>query len=342
MKESPKSIADFVKPLGESFGGTVFELPVVAADACFQKGEADFSKGGAASFLRAMGIPGSFFDHQPDTLKRDILKSQKAVTGGKVKNLYLLLVDDKVVTVGGQTSWGWKGPDEVLGFDLTKIAASRIDYNRGQVRYTTLPTNAKEFMPASFFSVPIFYTSKVIIEMGLFKTVCTNGAVDRKGVVGISMSSKDTRLDVVRAVTGAMVDATNRLKGYSEVVASLRAQKFEPITARDNLLEMLHVTQRIPKTLSIAVQQHVNLLSEGEEVDTNSPTSVSTYYEMLDALTFYAQRLPSIASQRKAEAGIWDWATEQAKEAGSELRKSVSVAKAMELLKPAPKVVEEI
>ena len=116
------------KELGSSWGGKVCEVPVDNVDVFFSKNEELFLDAGRKAYLRAMGIPPSFFEKQPTTLQSDILTSQKSELREKSDGIYILVDGDShVAYAGAATEAGWQDPYESFGIDQESWIPTRVD-----------------------------------------------------------------------------------------------------------------------------------------------------------------------------------------------------------------------
>lgn len=301
-----------LEPEGNAFGHSVFSFPSDQVDSFYQENEFAFEKTGKASYLRSMKIPATFFGEQPPGIKRDILISQKSKYPSK-RALLLLDSNRRVVFSGPKLVEGTThDPSEILQLkegDGSYKAA--LDLSTGYARYTRTYSNkpASEakvaYLPAMFLQVPVFYGKDFLVEVGLFRQICTNGAVDRTGSKGVKIKVADFNPVMFLAMTETLLSSLKKAAtGYDGFISKLKEKAISLNEARifvNGLLEK----EQLPRTSLLKVVGQLDLIEAAKEVEAESPAKIETMFDLFDLFTFWTSRLPSFSSQTKGAAGVF-------------------------------------
>lgn len=299
-----------LEEVGEGFGGRVFQSSIEKVEDIFVENKEAFTKSGMNSFLKALRVPSSFFQKQPQNLQIDLIVSQKHLLREKSPEMLFLVNGDEtqIEFVAPKTDIGWHDPAIKLGVDPTNWDISRLDYTSGVQRYIQRSDKLvkDEYIPSLMLEIPIFYYGYLTMQAGLFKVICSNGMLDTVRSSQIKFNMKKTSVDMIAAilVNSASAMATvgnpyklflNHLQETSITIGGARAMLFELEDAK------------IPKTLLKWTERHLDQVESGRKVPDGSPKVIDAEYKVLDTLTFHAQRLPSMGVQATAEKRIFNF-----------------------------------
>ena len=300
--------------LGRSFGGEVFSIPVGGLTDFYRKNWGDVSEGsGRTSFLSSCGIPPAFFDQRIEGLKESLITDIKAGVESKTDSLLALVQNGQVQYVAPNGPLGWEGPDKVLEMDTEKWSPLNQCLRSGMVRYVNLPETLEvdSYITAAYMNLPIFYQKPVTFEMGMYKVRCSNGMIDGVNINKFKMPAGKFSKDVFSSFVGGVMGVMNQLvRPHQKLVEYLKGKELSLSGARDILNQMrtYEGSDGVPKSLLKPLKQHVDALSEGEEVGVAAPQKIETEYDLLDTVTFYAHEEYEILSQqRRAEESAFLW-----------------------------------
>jgi len=297
--------------LGRAFGGRVFQGSVEDVEKVYADDAEAFTKSGQISFLKANGIPVSFFNRQTEKTQQDLLVAQKHHL--RTKSDHLLYLKDnegeKIVFVAPQTPHGWQDPADTLGVNPSVWDSCRLDHGTGVVRYTqrSEKVDRGEYFPALFLDIPILYWGRLGLNAGLYKMICTNGMTDTVFSSQFRLNLKKQSLDMLSAI---VVNSSNALaefgNPYQKFLNHLQSVPLSFSDAR-SLLGNMREKSSVPNTLIKWGERHVDQIEAQRDVDAGSPTKVECEYDVLDTLTFHAQKLPSVRAQSSAEGGVFSF-----------------------------------
>lgn len=317
--------------LAPAFGGQIFRVGVEDLDSFYLENVAMFSSHGRRAFIQSMGIPPGFFDQQPKPLQSDILTSQKVNIRKKSKGV--LLVADSSNTLQFAAADSEKGrisPEEMMGLTVeNNWTMVKQDYARGTFRYFSAPSELSltEYTPVVYVNVPVFYTKPMSVELGMFKLKCKNGMVDRVNSGSFSMKPNEFRRSVFDAMFAGMRSALVEVEpGLQDFVKHMKAKAVTVKDGVDLMGELITRGDVVPKTLINYCYQHFDRINDKKEIEEAAPQAISTEYDLMDTMTFHANRLGSVSGQTKAQSGIFALFLKRASERGFRLKAGVSVA----------------
>ena len=300
-------------------GGKVCEVPVDNVDTFlgeekfvrFSKTffEELFLDAGRKAYLRAMGIPPSFFEKQPTTLQSDILTSQKSFElREKSDGIYILVDGDShVAYAGAATEAGWQDPYESFGIDQEKWIPTRVDGERGLFKFVQRPAEVdeKQYFPSTHLVFSMFHTSPITVGLGLYKLVCANGMIDEVNCSSIKINASSFSGDVLGSLVRGISDSLEGLvEGYKGYFDWMESKEVTYPEARGRLFGM-QKEKVIPKKLVVESQRHLDFVENEMDLEQGAPERVDNLYELQDTLTFFSQRLKTLPAQIKADSGIF-------------------------------------
>lgn len=301
------SLPDVVRgasSLGPAFGGDVHSMDLPSVRDLALNNRALFEKTGFRSLLRSFNIPSGFYDKLSSTTQERVFVDQAANV--EMDRMMLLERGDRIVYCGKSSPIGHADPEHVLGLSPQRgWKKIREDLGSGTVRYFH---NIKELVKGEYLfgvylTLPIFYSGPPMIgEGGFHRVQCANGAIDKIHAKAVSFKleavTPELVLPFVAGVVTALTQLGNHYDGFFEWLKSARVS---PPQA-GGYFERWLSEGKFPKTLLMDCTRHLDQLSEGHEVPASSPQEVRVMDDIFQMLTFYSRSLPSMGSQRKAEA----------------------------------------
>jgi len=286
--------------LGEAFSGQVYTVPIDEADKFYESHKEDMVASGFRSFLSSMRIPTGFFKERNPVLQQDLVIDTKATVleKSKAKELFVLVIDGVIQFVAPHlpSSLGWEDPKETLGLDPEVWYPTEFDTNSGCVQYLNFPDRGNltqdQYYPVAYLTLPIFYAKPIKVDLGIYKLICQNGAMDDISTSGVSFKPSSLNPDIFAAFANGVSDATKKLSvEYNKFFDFLNAASLNVDEARTLMRGMLEASDPlVPTRVVKRVLQHVELLRSGKDVPSNSPDTVDNQYDLFDLFTFYSHQ----------------------------------------------------
>lgn len=295
------------KVLGESWGGVVCSIPTKDFPDFYADRFSDFTKLGAKSAYRVLGIPGSYYESRPASLQAAMIKCAKSdvVAGKEVLMLEQFGHVQFCGLTGEFTNWNDPFKNGMLDLGSTGWKTRRIDPTGIELINLLGQTVLDEYIPAGRLYIPTFYTGKTTFNRFMIKLVCSNGAIKESSAEEKFTWTFDSTLAVQMFVSGVGEVMATLSLDMAATMDRLNGLKSVPVNANDIEGKLASLEEEgIPKTLTKKVAKHVSFLRESDgniEIPENSPKRVDTMYDLFDALTFYVQDLPSVGSRTKAQ-----------------------------------------
>lgn len=305
---------------GSAWGGIVHEVKIGDSDDFYRENVESFSQSGRRTFLSAMGIPPSFFMARNVALQDNMLTDVKQIVAESKKSESIYVLDQNGVLQYSAvaTSLGWEGPDNTLGMDTGQWVPRFQSVSTGMVSYVRagdkVGVNRNDYFTTAFMKVPIFLVKPVSFEIGMFKLLCTNGAVDVINAKGFSLKPKDFSKEIFQAFMGGLSGAIDRIcVNHSTFVNLLREEKTSIPEARQLLHSMSDPESGrslVPKAVLKETLRHLDLTEKGKAVPPQAPTIIDTQYDLFDAMTYYARGSATatdrnISMQQRAESRVF-------------------------------------
>lgn len=290
---------------GDSFGGRTHEVDRSHIPEFWMQNRDRFGKGGVETFTRTLGIPSSFFRQQSVQLQDDIVRAQ-AVKIEKAPSLFVLEKNESIAAVSRSTELGWESPDKTICAEGPWYYQQEDVFNL-RYRYGETP-NDSQYHFCVFSTFPFYYAGQIEIQFGFYKLVCTNGMVHaakemRGGFRFPLLNTNRTKIQgVVRAMLTAMAEEG---KTYEDGFNQLRST---PVSTGNIGALLSPFVGKLPKTVLDKTLSHFELTVQNTKSDlpAESPTNITNTYELMDTMTYYSRRLPSMGSQIKSEKAIFD------------------------------------
>jgi len=307
--------------VGTEFGRNVYESDVDQLAEVFAENPESFSKSGAASVLRAMGIPGSFYLKQDRDLKTRMLDAQKMDAKAKARHFYLLGDNGKakdgsevIDFVAKQSPHGFEGPATLVGMTPERgWAPRRMDLNRGTIGYVSMGDgnrDMKKYYPSVMVTMPIFNSGVTTIEESIFKLMCTNGARARAFTGEIAIGA--TAFDPI--TVGSLVESMKTLTESSTSIWSVLLdrlnEKAVSVETAKKMIEAMLEHPTFPKTVILNAGKAFEKYAHWEVPEGPMPPAINTMMDVFDVLTYYAHELPGEGSVIGAERGVLGYAVE--------------------------------
>lgn len=308
MPDSPEFAIQGAEYLGKSFSGDTFSVRLEKADEFYQAHKDDMVPSGLKSFLSSMRIPGGFFKERNPVLQQDLVVDTKATVKEKKKaeELFILVIDGVIQFVAPRlpSGLGWEDPTVAIGLDPEVWSPIEFDVNSGLVQYIHFPDKRNlvedQYFAVAFMVLPIFYAKPIKIDLGIYKLRCQNGAVDSINTRGATFRPDSLNPTIFAAFADGVCDATKELaETYQSFFDFLGSTELGVESARSYVRGLMESPSTdIPSRVTKKVMQHVELLASGKEVPSNSPDTMSNYYDIFDAYTFYSHQGTTKLSSR--------------------------------------------
>jgi len=286
--------------LGEAFSGQVYSIPLDKADSFYENHKDDMVTSGFRSFLSSMRIPTGFFKERNPVLQQDLVVDTKATVmeKSKAQELFVLVIDGVIQYVAPHlpTSLGWEDPKETLGLNTEVWYPVEFDTASGCIQYINFPDRGKvvedQYFPVAYLTLPIFYAKPIKVDLGIYKLRCQNGAVDDINTSGVSFKPDSLNPDIFGAFADGVARATKNLSSqYGAFFDFLGASKLCVDDARLFMRQLLESSDPlVPTRIVKKVLQHIDLLSSGKDVPSNSPDTIDNQYDLFDLFTFYSHQ----------------------------------------------------
>lgn len=271
--------------------------------------ELKFSDVGKNSFLWNSKIPISFYNKHPKVLQQDMLTSMKSEL--KINEMLFLEVNKEIVFCAPSSDVAMIDPKEkfpMLETDQWKFL--KRDYNLGIDKYVYNTSDflvKDEYTASAYLEIPLLYNGKMSFEAGMYKVICSNGLVDNVNASNLILKKDQINNNFFQPIVEGLITSMQGLSTrYSEFLNYLKHCPIGLYEAK-KLLEELIAENVLPGRVGYYMFKYFNLIETGKVVDELLPSNIGTYYDVLDALTYYAQKMPTLAIQKRIEARVFEF-----------------------------------
>lgn len=299
--------------IGESFYGEVVKLPVGEIAEFFVSENEQISKTGRHSLLKTLGIPPSFFDLHDEGLQMDILHAQRSIVRERYQDIDLLKVDGVYEFAAPHSHLSVIDPSRALGVSVDDgWTLLREDLPRGVYRFVyrqEISETEKAYKPATFLHVPIFYTSHIVMELGLLRGICLNSMVESAKRTKMLWNVNSLEDGMLPSIISSIVPkvAIEASKSYARLIETSELSGLSLIEAQNILNGMLSEESPImAKTLLVRSMKHLEDIEENRDVLGPVPKAITSSMDLINVLTYYAKELPSVTSEVKATGVIME------------------------------------
>ena len=273
---------------------------------------------GLSSFLKSLSIPEGYFKRLTASTRIACL----AEAAADVKTDLMLLTQLTKVQYVAPARFGDKvyAQDPIDHLKLSgffqgpeggSVRVSRVDCITGYLHLVMTPTTLvrNEYVPSLQVRVPLFYAKDFMLSYGLYKVVCSNGLLDviSQSEMKMSFANDPCEYGINDFVYNMVKALDSRTERYQTWINRLRNHELSMGNVRAFVEDPL-VKKALPGAPLPQLKKHASLLYSHSPVPPNSPQQLSTMYDIMDALTFYAARLgENTDKQRKAEKSIFHY-----------------------------------
>lgn len=279
--------------IGNGFSGEVFLVKYEDSDKFYDKNRSIFTDVGSKCFLKALTIPPTFFQERSMVLQGDLLTDTKISASNKkhTSNILLLVIDDLICFASPKNeSVGWESPEVLFGLDLSIYNPIDFDVKSGYCKYflSAESIDPNEYVPGMFLRVPIFYGKPILMDFGMYR-------------VRSEASFSDPLFSSQLAIKPSLIDE-DFFKKMSDFVFSKLTPLFDAYklviektsdSTIDNVFEYLlsmreDTAHKVPRRIINSASKHNKILRRGKEAPQNSPSQISTLYDLMETFSFYS------------------------------------------------------
>lgn len=253
---------------------------------------------GLSSFLKSLSIPEGYFNRlTPGTQKACLAEASADLR----TDLMLLAAESTRIEFVAQALYSQDEPYTMDPLEYLNLSSyvddifkiRQTDCRNGRIYIVAVPSTKvrDEFVPSVQLSIPIFYTGPFLISYGLYKQVCTNGLLDAISQSEVKLSFVPDRgsIGLSDMLYSMLKAAKSRANGYMNLLDNLRNEPLDAGKLR-SLLDMPSFQAALKGFPIKDLKKHASLIYSGSETPLHSPSGIASWYDLVDAATYYVAR----------------------------------------------------
>jgi hypothetical protein len=284
--------------LGQHYAGSVFSIKIEESEKFFECNKDNMSETAINSFLTSLSIPKGFFKERNPLLQVYLVTDTKENLVEKfgTEELLILIIDGTIEYVSPFTL-GFKEPTEVLGVDQSKWSLHGFDLKSGSIKYVHYLDDVSQGLSSVIFlTIPIFYQKRISVDVGLCNPKTGSYLIDTYSFETLYVTPKN----VNSVVLDSLIESVKRLdlSLYKTFLDRLNDSSLEEYT-RGIQSDTTLLTEffspfidlkpcPVPKGIISKVLRHEKILKKKKQVPFNSPTELTTFFDLFNSFCFYS------------------------------------------------------
>lgn len=297
------------------FNGDLYRTKCDTLDTFFLSNKDNFSESGIQSFFKACKIPSpNFFLEKPEEYIKETFINQKSLIRER-GDILLLVRGNSIVYSAPDIGILQENPNEKFNLENWKFVGEDI---KGFHRYVYMPKtyDVNDFFATAYMNIPILYTGNIILELGMYRVLCSNGLVskvDETQLIKIKTDIYTEPVLIEPLLSSIEIGLDDTQDAYNDFLEYLKAKELPNDSTRiKDFIQILKDDKVIPNNVSVFSMRHIDALDKGDNIsDVTIPDSATTYYDLTNILTRFGQECNTLSAQNKVETKVYEYMYEQ-------------------------------